>query len=94
MRPYQIYAVKESINRIMNSNLNGFVFHTTGSGKTLTSYKLATLIQKMATAINNPKYEQAMLPFSSKKCIFIKRLANTSRTSTHSLPFISVSATN
>ena len=45
MRPYQIYAVKESMERILGSNLNGFVFHTTGSGKTLTSYKLATLLR-------------------------------------------------
>ena len=45
MRPYQIYAVKESIERILGSNLNGFVFHTTGSGKTLTSYKLASLLR-------------------------------------------------
>lgn len=45
MRPYQIYAVKESMERILSSNLNGFVFHTTGSGKTLTSYKLASLLR-------------------------------------------------
>lgn len=45
MRPYQIYAVKESIERILGSNLNGYVFHTTGSGKTLTSYKLASLLR-------------------------------------------------
>lgn len=45
MRPYQIYAVKESMERILGSNLNGFVFHTTGSGKTLTSYKLASLFR-------------------------------------------------
>lgn len=45
MRPYQIYAVKESIERILGSDLNGYVFHTTGSGKTLTSYKLASLLR-------------------------------------------------
>lgn len=45
MRPYQIYAVREAINRIFYSNLNGYVFHTTGSGKTLTSYKLAVLLR-------------------------------------------------
>lgn len=45
MRPYQIYAVKESMERVLGSNLNGFVFHTTGSGKTLTSYKLASLFR-------------------------------------------------
>ena len=33
MRPYQIYAVKRAFDRIMMSNMNGYVFHTTGSGK-------------------------------------------------------------
>ena len=45
MRPYQVYAVKMAYDRIIGSALNGFVFHTTGSGKTLTSYKLATLLR-------------------------------------------------
>lgn len=45
MRPYQIYAVKKAFNRIMMANMNGYIFHTTGSGKTLTSYKLATLLR-------------------------------------------------
>ena len=45
MRPYQIYAVKKAFDRIMVSNLNGYVFHTTGSGKTLTSYRLASLLR-------------------------------------------------
>lgn len=45
MRPYQIYAVKKAFDRIMMSNMNGYVFHTTGSGKTLSSFKLATLLR-------------------------------------------------
>lgn len=45
MRPYQIYAVKRAFDRIMMANMNGYVFHTTGSGKTLTSFKLATLLR-------------------------------------------------
>lgn len=45
MRPYQIYAVKRAFDRIIMSNINGYVFHTTGSGKTLTSYKLASLLR-------------------------------------------------
>ena len=45
MRPYQIYAVKRAFNRIIISNMNGYVFHTTGSGKTLTSFKLASLLR-------------------------------------------------
>lgn len=45
MRPYQIYAVKKAFERIKGSHLSGYVFHTTGSGKTLTSFKLATLLR-------------------------------------------------
>lgn len=45
MRPYQIYAVKRAYDRIIMGNTNGFVFHTTGSGKTLTSFKLASLLR-------------------------------------------------
>ena len=45
MRPYQIYAVKKAVHRILVSDMNGYVFHTTGSGKTLTSYKLASILR-------------------------------------------------
>jgi len=45
MRPYQIYAVKAALRRVLMENMNGYVFHTTGSGKTLTSYKLASILR-------------------------------------------------
>lgn len=45
MRPYQIHAVKEAYDRIIMASTNGYVFHTTGSGKTLTSYRLASLLR-------------------------------------------------
>lgn len=45
MRPYQIYAVKKAYERVKGSHLSGYIFHTTGSGKTLTSFKLATLLR-------------------------------------------------
>ncbi len=45
MRPYQIYAVKAAKERVLQSNQNGFVFACTGSGKTLTSFKLAQLLR-------------------------------------------------
>ena len=45
MRPYQVFAVKRAFDRITISGMNGYVFHTTGSGKTLTSYKLASLLR-------------------------------------------------
>ena len=45
MRPYQIYAVKRILETIKNGNGNGFIWHTTGSGKTLTSFKASTLLK-------------------------------------------------
>ena len=45
LRPYQIYSVKRSIDRIMLSNMNGFNFACTGSGKTISSYMLATTLR-------------------------------------------------
>ena len=45
MRPYQIYAVKMAYDRVKACHLSGFVHHTTESGKTLTSFKLATLLR-------------------------------------------------
>ena len=45
MRPYQIYAVKAARKRVMEANKNGYVFACTGSGKTLTSFKLAQLLR-------------------------------------------------
>ncbi len=45
IRPYQVYAVRRAFDRIIMANMNGYVFHTTGSGKTLTSFKLASLLR-------------------------------------------------
>ena len=45
MRPYQIYAVKAIVDCIDQNCGNGYVWHTTGSGKTLTSFKAATLLK-------------------------------------------------
>lgn len=45
MRPYQIYAVKAAKKRVLETNQNGYVFACTGSGKTLTSFKLAQLLR-------------------------------------------------
>ena len=56
MRPYQIYAVKEIVNCIRENRGNGYIWHTTGSGKTLTSFKAATLLK------DNPDIE---------KCLFV-----------------------
>ena len=45
MRPYQIYAVKAIVDCIEQNRGNGYVWHTTGSGKTLTSFRASTLLK-------------------------------------------------
>lgn len=45
MRPYQIYAVKQIVKCIEGNSGNGYIWHTTGSGKTLTSFKTAILLK-------------------------------------------------
>lgn len=44
MRPYQCYAVEAIIDRVKNSQKNGYIWHTTGSGKTLTSFKASQIL--------------------------------------------------
>jgi type I restriction enzyme, R subunit len=56
MRPYQVYAVKAIVDCIHQNRGNGYIWHTTGSGKTLTSFKASTLLK------DNPDIE---------KCIFV-----------------------
>ena len=47
LRPYQIYAVQKIVQHVQNSNQNGYIWHTTGSGKTLTSFKASQIIMQM-----------------------------------------------
>ncbi|GIT98803.1 type I restriction endonuclease subunit R [Sulfurovum sp. TSL1] len=47
LRPYQFYAVEAIIDRVENSNKNGYIWHTTGSGKTLTSFKASQILVKL-----------------------------------------------
>ncbi len=56
MRPYQIYAVQAIIDCIHDNRGNGYIWHTTGSGKTLTSFKASTLLK------DNPDVD---------KCLFV-----------------------
>ena len=46
MRPYQVYAVQHIVQCIAEDNGNGYIWHTTGSGKTLTSFKASTLLKE------------------------------------------------
>ncbi len=56
MRPYQIYAVQAIVDSIDQKSGNGYIWHTTGSGKTLTSFKASTLLR------DNPAID---------KCLFV-----------------------
>lgn len=47
LRPYQFYAVEKILDRVENSNDNGYIWHTTGAGKTLTSFKVAQLVSEL-----------------------------------------------
>ena len=60
MRPYQIYAVKNIVECIENNLGNGYIWHTTGSGKTLTSFKASTLLKA------NPAIEKCLLVVDRK----------------------------
>lgn len=48
LRPYQFYAVEKILDRVVNSNDNGYIWHTTGAGKTLTSFKAAQLVAELS----------------------------------------------
>jgi type I restriction enzyme R subunit len=47
LRPYQFYAVEALIERVKNTNKNGYIWHTTGSGKTLTSFKASQILMNL-----------------------------------------------
>ena len=44
MRPYQVYASEALIRQAQLTNRNAYIWHTTGSGKTLTSFKTAQVL--------------------------------------------------
>jgi type I restriction enzyme R subunit len=44
LRPYQYYAVESLVDKVMHSHNNGYIWHTTGSGKTLTSFKASQIL--------------------------------------------------
>lgn len=48
LRPYQFYAVEALIERVKNTTKNGYIWHTTGSGKTLTSFKASQILMKLS----------------------------------------------
>ena len=48
LRPYQYYATEAIVEQVKTSMDNAYIWHTTGSGKTLTSFKASQIISKMA----------------------------------------------
>lgn len=54
LRPYQFYAVEAIIKRVKESTKNGYIWHTTGSGKTLTSFKASQILTQ------NPKVKKVV----------------------------------
>ena len=47
LRPYQYYAVEAIVDKVANEARGGYIWHTTGSGKTLTSFKASQIICDM-----------------------------------------------
>lgn len=54
LRPYQYYAVEAIIDRVETTEKNGYIWHTTGSGKTLTSFKVSQILTQ------NPKVDKVV----------------------------------
>jgi type I restriction enzyme, R subunit len=60
LRPYQYYAVKALEKRVNESNKNGYIWHTTGSGKTLTAFKTSQILSR------NPDIKKVMFVVDRK----------------------------
>jgi type I restriction enzyme, R subunit len=60
LRPYQYYAAEAIIDRVRNSSKNGYIWHTTGSGKTLTSFKTSQVL------INTPNIDKVVFVVDRK----------------------------
>ena len=60
LRPYQFYAAEAIIDRVKNSTKNGYIWHTTGSGKTLTSFKTSQVL------INTPSIHKVVFVVDRK----------------------------
>ena len=74
LRPYQFYATEKIVNQVATSNNSGYIWHTTGSGKTLTSFKASQIIMdlpnvhKVVFVVDRKDLDyQTMLEFNSFK---------------------------
>ena len=85
LRPYQYYAVEKIIDRVKNNpKENGYIWHTTGSGKTLTSFKASQIIssmkevEKVVFCVDRKDLDnQTMTEFNKFEKDCIKELTNT-----------------
>lgn len=64
LRPYQYYAVESIVDKVKNGQGNGYIWHTTGSGKTLTSFKTSQILK------NNPKVKRIVFVVDRKDLDF------------------------
>lgn len=60
LRPYQYYAVEKIVEKVRNTANNGFIWHTTGSGKTLTAFKASQILKEI------PKVEKVVFVVDRK----------------------------
>lgn len=60
LRPYQFYAVEAIVDKVENSTKGGYVWHTTGSGKTLTSFKASQIL------VSNPNMHKVVFVVDRK----------------------------
>ncbi len=64
LRPYQFYATEALVDKVKNSLDNAYIWHTTGSGKTLTSFKASQII------MNLPKVHKVLFVVDRKDLDF------------------------
>ena len=60
LRPYQYYAVEAIVEQVRDTKKYGYIWHTTGSGKTLTSFKTARFL------LNHPKVHKVVFVVDRK----------------------------
>ena len=84
MRPYQYYAVEAIVDRVKKNEGNGYIWHTTGSGKTLTSFKASQIamnlpeVSKVVFVVDRKDLDyQTMQEFNSFKKDSVDATANT-----------------
>ena len=93
LRPYQYYAVEAIVERVKNTVKNGYIWHTTGSGKTLTSFKAAQIltqtkdVQKVVFVVDRKDLDyQTITEFNSFSPDSVDGTNNTKKVSVTPIP--------